>query len=197
MELDCSDIYERDKQMLIRALKAYGPFLVCSSIANIVCNNFTQIIPISTEACLLSMFGYFYHRLLHILPESAINTHIYVHHSHDKFISRELNLLLEVIPPIVNTVLFILLHKLLGISIVSYELLFLWTLFYISYHIVNYSIIGSSFHEKHHKYKNVNFSLDYWDHIFGTNATEEFEDLSHMIPNIICSFLVTYLLFKM
>jgi len=197
MDIDCSDLYERDRRRLYEAVKAYGPYLLCSTIINILCiDTETSILSVCTGPGLLSMFGYFFHRLLHILPESPLNTHIYIHHSPHRVVSRELNLLLEILPPLVNTLLFSILQYILNFHIVSYKLLILWTLYYISVHLINYSIIGSVFHEKHHKYKDVNFTADYWDHIFGTNATEECEDLSHTIPNLLVSFILTYTLFN-
>lgn len=195
--IDCSDIYERDKQKIFRALKAYGPYALSTLILIYLFSDSTRnFLNIYTATIFLGLGSYFYHRLLHILPENAINAHIYFHHSPHKTIPRRLDLMLEMLPPLVYTSSIIIVQELVNIHIVPYNLAFWGALYYMSYHIINYSILGSSFHEKHHIHKNVNFTPDFLDHTFGTNATEEFEDMSHMIPNMICSFVVTYYLFK-
>jgi len=196
--IDCSDIYDRDMQKIFRALKAYGPYGVSILILVYLLTDSTKnFLHIYTAVIFLGLGSYFYHRFLHILPVNAINAHIYVHHSPHKTISRTLDLILEMLPPIVYISSLLLLQEFVNIHIVPHNVAFLGGLYYMSYHIINYSIFGSSFHEKHHKYKNVNFTPDFCDHIFGTNATEEFEDMSHMIPNIIVSYLVTCYLFNM
>lgn len=120
-----------------------------------------------------------------------------MHHSPRRHISKVLDISFDALEITFSTCILLFLQELFGVYILTHSLAFMLTLYYISTHSINYSLIGSPFHQKHHTERDVNFFPDILDHTFGTNATDEFEDMSHMIPNILLSFLVTYCLFKL
>ncbi len=64
-------------------------------------------------------------------------------------------------------------------------------------HFVNYHwLIPESYHHYHHKEPKTNYSPDFYDHIFGTNLGDYFEDNSHMLPVFIIIGLIVYQLSK-
>jgi len=198
--IDCSDIYERDKQKLISALKAYGPVILLGAITGSVIDyNRTPILHLTLAAYSTWLWTYVSHRILHSSHNILffINTHTSHHHSYNKKIPKYLDLILETIQDIWTYVIVFLIQESLSIHIVPIHILFLIGLTYVSIHIINYSIFGSDTHSAHHRNPNVNFGPDYFDHIFGTNATEEFEDMSHMIPNLLLVSMITYYLFTL
>ena len=70
-------------------------------------------------------------------------------------------------------------------------------LMFVSIHYINYSWLHiNTYHEKHHEQVNQNMSPDLLDVVFGTKHpdTPEFEDTTHMIPNVIlCALFVFWL----
>jgi len=171
---------------------AYIPYGILHFLCCIVLEG--NILHSITGCVLISLWSYFYHRF--VLHNMAYSSHMMIHHSPRRHISRVLDLTLDALEITISTCILLFLQDLFNIHILTYSLAFMLTFYYISTHTINYSIIGSPFHEKHHTQREVNFFPDILDHTFGTNATTEFEDMSHMIPNILVSFLITYCLFK-
>ena len=70
-------------------------------------------------------------------------------------------------------------------------------LIYTSVHYINYTYLKvNNYHTKHHEMENSNFGPDIIDGLFDTkhHDTPEPEETTHLIPNIIASFFVIYIL---
>lgn len=184
---------ERSMDELSSFASAYIPYGMLHFLCCIVLEG--NVLHSITGSILISLWSYFYHRF--VLHNIAHGSHMMIHHSPRRHISKVLDITFDAIEITFSTCILLFLQDLFGIHIITYSLAFMLTLYYISTHSINYSIIGSPFHQKHHTERDVNFFPDILDHAFGTNATTEFEDMSHMIPNILVSFLVTYCLFKL
>ena len=140
---------------------------------------------------------YFIHRGLHIIPKAGIleyiNTHMKFHHNHVKELPRPLELCFEALTDVGMNLLIIPVQWLLGLTIVPLSCVLLFTLAYVSIHIVNYSMFGSIFHIRHHETIEKNFAPDIMDHLVGTNFNEEYEDLNPMALNVvICVFFLMF-----
>ena len=64
----------------------------------------------------------------------------------------------------------------------------LWGLLYCTIHIINYSIVPSKVHMKHHLDKTSNYGIDIWDILFGTKYNDdpnEIESINHYSINLI------------
>lgn len=192
--MDASDIYERDKQRVFRSLYAYAPLLTVSSICTCALEPTTPILQLFTAGNVAWFWAYFIHRLYHYLPSTGlfyyINPHISIHHSHTKTLPRWLELIIETVQNIFWFSLLYILQEVTDIHIVPNSIILLSLCVYASVHNVNYSIFGSKKHREQHLNPDVNFGPDFLDHIFGTNATEEFENMAHFIPNTLLSYLL-------
>jgi hypothetical protein len=148
--------------------------------------------PFYIVGCMFLVHGwiYFVHRLLHLVP---LNTHIIYHHQKPpKSIPRELELFFELFTDLGMNLSLIPFQKLIGINVVPLSVILLFTLAYCSIHIFNYSIIGSTFHRRHHDTLDKNFAPDAMDHIVGTNFNDEFEDLNPTCLNVFGSMALLY-----
>ena len=153
---------------------------------------------------ILFFYSYFIHILFHNLP-NAINIHLLFHHNHDENLNNLeyiRNLIIELITNAMFFLGFYFLQKLLNINFVPTILILFYSILYISVHIINYSIfhLGKN-HHLHHLSSNkqekiCNYGPDTLDHLFNTNCNDEFENFNHLILNAICSFLITYYIYK-
>lgn len=158
---------------------------------------------ISLSLVILYFYSYFIHRLFHNLP-NIINLHMKYHHdknNDDNTFMKYFNLVIELIMNIGFFVIFYLIQKLLYIDIVPEIFIFYYGFIYVTIHIVNYSLFHSSLeHVIHHNScsnnKVYNYGPDLVDHFFNTNYSNDFENYTHLIPNILLSFLITYYLYK-
>jgi glucan phosphoethanolaminetransferase (alkaline phosphatase superfamily) len=75
--------------------------------------------------------------------------------------------------------------------IIPFSVIVLLSMAYTSYHIYNYSILGSKDHQRHHMNPETNYSPNFLDHLFDTNFNEEHEDLNPGIVNVIACTLAT------
>lgn len=69
------------------------------------------------------------------------------------------------------------------------------TLLFVSIHYINYSWLHvNEYHEKHHDRIDTNMAPDVLDTLFGTKHpdTPEWEDTTHMIPNVVVSALIVF-----
>jgi len=144
----------------------------------------------------LHVWVYWTHRLLHILPPSNLNTHIRFHHelAGDKSIPRWLELTFETITDLGMILSFGLVQWATGVHVIPTSCIVLFAITYSSVHLVNYSIIGSIDHRRHHLTMNKNFGPDVVDHMFGTNYDDTFEDWEPFVPNIAGALLITQIL---
>jgi hypothetical protein len=132
---------------------------------------------------------YFVHRGLHLIHELEVldflNTHMVYHHQSDKTIPRYLELFYEGLTDLSMNLSLIPVQWLIGVELIPTPVILLFALTYSSIHIINYSIVGSTFHRRHHTSLNKNYAPDAMDHLCGTNYNEEFEDLNPTCLNII------------
>lgn len=142
---------------------------------------------------LMALNYYFSHRFLHLFP-GPLNFHLNLHHE-KAGLPRWLELTLECILEFVYFMFFPLLFQtLFNDWIIPFSVILLLSMTYTSYHIYNYSILGSKDHSRHHMNPEVNFSPNFLDHLFSTNFDEEHEDLNPGIVNVIaCTLIVLYL----
>jgi hypothetical protein len=166
-------------------------------------NEYSPIVA-SISVFILSIYSYFTHVVLHIIPYEY-NVHLLFHHSKteetDNFFRY---LMIEFFTNIMFFVVFYFLQSMINIHFVPNILIFYYAFFYISVHIINYSIfhLGNNHHLHHINYDpdelqdTCNYGPDYFDHFFNTSCNDDYEDLNHTIPNLIIAFLVTYCIFQ-
>jgi len=170
---------------LILGYKNYSPVLIALSIS------------------ILYVYSYLIHRIFHNFPDN-INIHMKFHHdkvNNKNIFMRCFNLLIELIVNIMFFVLFYMIQKLLHINLVPEIFIFYYGFIYVSVHIINYSLFHASpEHVIHHETsackKIYNYGPDLIDHIFRTNSSCKFENYTHLIPNILMAFLLTYYFYK-
>ena len=148
---------------------------------------------------ILYVYSYFIHRLFHLFPKQ-INIHMNFHHVHrenQSYLEKYVNLFVECISNILFFVLFYYIQRGLFIDYVPTIIIFYYGFIYTSIHIVNYSLFHTAnSHVQHHENKVCNFGPDVLDHLFSTNCDQTIENYNHIIPNILVSFIVTYLVFR-
>jgi hypothetical protein len=142
---------------------------------------------------LMAVNYYFSHRLLHMFP-GCLNFHLNIHHS-SKWIPRSLELLLEGTFELFYFMMIpLILQYVFNDWVIPFSVILLLSLTYTTYHIYNYSIVGSKHHSDHHKDFTKNFSPNFMDHLFETNHDEEHEDLNPGITNVVISTLIVMIL---
>lgn len=90
-------------------------------------------------------------------------------------------------------------QKIINYKIFPDILILYYGIIYVSIHIINYSIIGDKNHEKHHNPKNkkyYNYGPDTIDHLMNTNYDDNYENLLHILPNIVVSFIISNYLYN-
>lgn len=157
-----------------------------------------DIIQITIGIIFMHFWIYFVHRGVHMLPKDgiigALNTHWLFHHQHNKLLDRRIELTMEMFTDIAMNTSILLIQWLTNIWFVPLSVGLFFTIVYTSVHIINYSMIGSDTHKKHHMNHDTNFGPDTIDHIFGSSEDGEFEDLKPVCINIIISFCVVLFL---
>jgi len=143
----------------------------------------------------MPLWLYLSHRALHLIPkDSFVLTpvfHIWGHHGKPKPIT---NRTLELIAETVWESFFwiflpIWLQHITGLHFIPTSIVLLGAFMWISIHIINYSIIGSETHSRHHKDTTVNYGPDVVDHFFGTNYDHTHEDTTYYCFNAFGSAL--------
>ena len=138
----------------------------------------------------LYYYSYFVHKAYHYIPEQ-INPHM-IHHK-NKSISRIINLTIECLTDTSFFVILYFFQKFIGYKVFPDILILYYGIIYVSVHIINFSIFGNKNHEKHHNEKEkkyCNYGPDPIDHIMSTNCDNNWEDMTHQLPNILISYLI-------
>jgi hypothetical protein len=195
MNIDCSDLYERDIKRLYNAIMSYGPSMCVVGLCCLALEYSTlSYLHLATGIYFVNLWSYVIHRVMHSIPSSGIfsylNIHVALHHSSKKGMPRSLELVVETLNNLMWFVMLYILQFLLNIHIVPDSILLLTALNFTSIHIINYSLFGSQKHREQHRNPHVNYGPDFFDHIFGTNSDETFENMTTFIPNTIGSFLL-------
>ena len=144
----------------------------------------------------LYYYSYFIHRAYHYIPES-INPHM-IHHK-NKDIARIINLMIECLTDMSFFAVLYLFQNLIGYQVFPNILILYYGIVYVSIHIINFSVFGNENHEKHHNEKDkkyCNYGPDPIDHIMNTNCDNNWEDMTHHLPNILVSYLICNYLYN-
>jgi hypothetical protein len=75
----------------------------------------------------------------------------------------------------------------------------LWGLLYCTIHIINYNIVPSQVHVKHHFEKSTNYGIDFWDILLGTKYNNNFNDveiINHYAINVAILTAIIVLIIK-
>jgi hypothetical protein len=175
-------------------------FLVFWLGAMLLANPETSALLTFVSVLLVHAWVYFVHRGLHIAKHYGVldmlNTHMVYHHQHEKTIPRSLELFYETITDLAMNLSLFGVQKLCGINIIPLSVILLFSLAYMSIHIINYSMLGSTFHKRHHETLEKNFAPDAMDHLFGTNFNNEYEDLNPTTLNVFGAMFLLYPLKK-
>lgn len=147
----------------------------------------------SVQTGISILYYYFMHRfIIHGLPSSLLNIHLYNHHDKQLHVHRSLELFLDFMAELSWTLPLLILQYISGVWIVSPSILvFVFLLITIS-HILNYSILGSQIHYKHHMDPTKNFGPDVMDHLFGTNSEKEREDILQHVSSLVMSCILVH-----
>jgi len=196
---DTIDLTENDFSEIYAAMKAYIPLLIVNSLCSSILElNRIPILQLFTGCMFIYFWSYFIHRLHHNLPKSGIffylNPHMSLHHEIVKILPRWLELIIETFQDIFWFLILYGIQELLNIHITPPSIIILAGITYTTTHVINYSMFGSDKHRDQHMNPNNNFGPDFLDHLFHTNSDKEFEDMAHLIPNTIFSFLISYYL---
>jgi len=137
------------------------------------------------------------HRALHQIPRDSVLLypvfHIWGHHGVPKPVS---NRTVELIAETAWEAFFwivvpLWLQWVTGIHLIPTSLVLLTSLMWISIHVIQYSILGSDTHSRHHKDTRVNYGPDVLDHLFGTNYDETHEDTTYAVLHAMGAAWVT------
>jgi len=122
--------------------------------------------------------------------------HIWSHHGTPKPIAnRSLELAAETAWELFFwTFLPIWLQAVTGFHFIPTSIVLLGSFMWISIHMINYSILGSETHSRHHMDTTVNYGPDVLDHLYGTNYDHTHEDTTYYVINAMGSAIaVLYL----
>ena len=155
---------------------------------------------------IMAFYVYFIHVAFHNIPKS-FNPHLLFHHDTDdethnlwyNYMRRCFSFFVETIVNIMFFVIFYLIKESLNLKFIENILIFYICIVYTSTHMINYSLfhLGGA-HKLHHTTKkNVcNYGPDIIDKIMNTSCSNNYEDLNHIIPNCVVSYLITCGIFK-
>jgi len=182
--------------LVTKILKNYFPatffILICSILVSYPDRNLIQI---TLGISFMYFWIYFVHRSLHMLPRDgligSLNTHWLYHHQPEKLLDRRIELCFEAVTDIGMNYSLLVVQWVTGVWFVPFSVVLMFGLIYTSVHIVNYSIIGSKTHKKHHMNVDTNYGPDPVDHIYGTNHDDTFEDMLPFTINAAfsCAFI--------
>jgi sterol desaturase/sphingolipid hydroxylase (fatty acid hydroxylase superfamily) len=147
---------------------------------------------------LISYYIYFIHRIAHNIPNDW-NIHTLFHHKNKFNTSYLFNHFMETILNIMFFVSFYWIKLFFKLDFIENSLILYYCIAYTTTHMINYSIfhLGKN-HAKHHNIdKNVcNYGPDIMDHIFKTNCDKKFENMNHIIINVLVAYFITSCVYK-
>lgn len=158
---------------------------------------------------IINIWSYFVHYSYHLIPKS-INPHLFFHHEKDgegenktetTIVQKFVGDWLEILGNVWIFLLLYIIKKQFDITFIKDQTLFFACILYLSVHMINYSIlhVGPE-HSRHHNIEKIcNVGPDVFDVLFNTKCDhgedDEFENLNHMILNMIICFYITIALF--
>ena len=146
---------------------------------------------------LMHAWVYWTHRGLHMLPRDGIigmlNTHMRFHHAPApaKPLPRWLELLFETVTDLGMNLSLLGIQWSIGYYPVPISCIVLFSIAYTTVHLVNYSIVGSVEHKRHHVLLDKNYGPDTMDHLCGTNYDDSAEDWDLLAVNALVAFYIT------
>jgi sterol desaturase/sphingolipid hydroxylase (fatty acid hydroxylase superfamily) len=157
-----------------------------------------NLVQITVGVIFVEFWIYFIHRLGHSMPKDGIlgmlNTHWQFHHQHHKLLDRRVELIIEMFTDLSMNFTLLGIQWLTGVWFVPFSIILYHALVYTSVHIINYSMVGSETHKKHHLNHDTNYGPDTMDHIFASSEDGELEDMTPILINAFLGFgLVFYL----
>lgn len=155
---------------------------------------------------IMAFYVYFIHVAFHNIPKN-FNPHLLFHHDADdkthnlwyNYMRRCFSFLVETFVNIMFFVIFYLIKESLNLKFIENILIFYFCIVYTSTHMINYSLfhLGGAHKLHHNTKKNVcNYGPDIIDKIMNTSCSNNYEDLNHIIPNCVISYLITCGVFK-
>lgn len=156
----------------------------------------TNTSPIITglQVIIIQLYIYWFHRLLHSLPEYYYNYHIFSHHDKQLELDRPIELLFEFITNFSWFLILIVFQYIFNIHMIPDILIIFIGLWYSSAHVLNYSVIPNYEHKIHHTEMNYNYGPHFIDFIFGTLKAEEGYTMNGEIINGIVIYLLLSLI---
>ena len=148
----------------------------------------------------MPLWLYLSHRALHLIPTDSISLypvfHIWGHHGTPKPLpNRTLELIAETVWEIFFWVFLpIWIQRVTGFHFIPTSIVLLSSFMWISIHMINYSIVGSETHSRHHADVTVNYGPDIIDHLFGTNYDHTHEDTTYYVFNAMGAALAVLVL---
>lgn len=157
-----------------------------------------NLVQLTIGVIFVEFWIYFIHRLGHSMPKEgilgALNTHWNFHHQHHKLLDRRIELIIEMFTDLSMNFTLLGIQWLTGVWFVPLSIILYHALVYTSVHIINYSMIGSETHKKHHLNHDTNYGPDTMDHIFSSSEDGELEDMTPIIINAIVGFGIIFYL---
>lgn len=168
-----------------------GVFIVLSFFPGNIFNNFNTFIVTGLSAYLL-------HRLAHEVPYyGKISGHDYHHEDTKDFYKRAMEFFSDMFASGGFLLLINIILNLNCIYLFDNYAILLFMVGFPLIHFINYHwVIPKSYHHYHHKHPMTNFSPDFYDHLFGSNLGDYFEDNTHMLPIFILVGLIIVKLSK-
>ena len=153
-----------------------------------------NLIQITIGVMFVEFWIYFIHRLGHSFPKEGmlgmLNTHWQFHHQHHKLLDRRVELIIEMFTDLAMNFTLLGIQWLTGVWFVPLSIILYHALVYTSVHIINYSMIGSETHKKHHLNHDTNYGPDTMDHIFASSEDGELEDMTPILINAVVGFVI-------
>jgi hypothetical protein len=166
-------------------------------------DNYSPIITVVTIT-ILFFYSYFDHVIAHMIPKTFFNTHVLFHHNQNENtnnLQTIINWLVEFLTNCSMFLIFYIIKTILNLNFIPNIIILYYAIIYITVHNINYTIFHiSENHSFHHKSnlngKICNYGPDTLDHLFNTNYNDNFEDFTHMLPNMLFAFFILYFIFK-
>jgi len=175
------------------------PYSILFILGILLCKNDNPILTV-ININIISVYAYLIHAFFHLYVPKKYNIHLIYHHDKSRNktkLQKYLNLLIELITNTLFFVIFYLIKRSLKLNFINDKLIFYVGFVYVTTHIINYSILHvSKAHISHHKDGLKNYGPDFYDHLFNTNTSKDFEDLNHIIINSVVGFFITSVVFK-
>ena len=116
-----------------------------------------------------------------------------MHARTDTHISNHIYWIIETTINVLFFVVFYYAKVLFELKFIPTILIVYYGIIYVSVHVINYSIfhLGKN-HRNHHldQTQKCNFGPDPLDHLLNSNCNSNYENLMHMLPNILGAFLI-------